>query len=471
MKLLLSFSLMLFIIAQFTLAQEQVQSRKPNSMSNVISVTVDGGITLAYTDYSTSKINYMWKGSLGYFFPSSSTGNFGVRGFGETGFISGRGAPAVSGNPTNEFTTNVNMIGGEIMYTISIDDKIYPFLALGASNLWVYPKDGNKHNLPNYQAGNYVSHMLAYNGDLGVRFIVSRSISIDLTGSVIIGTKDFMDDIITGSNNDMFYTLTAGVSYFFGRDRDSDGDGVPDSRDKCPDTPKGVQVDDFGCPLDSDNDGVPDYLDKCPNTPVGVKVDANGCPLDSDGDGVPDYLDKCANTPAGVAVDVNGCPLDSDGDGVPDYLDKCPNTPAGVQVDADGCPIKKEVKTVIIKEPAEVESLVLSGDTNFEFNKSNLLPNAYPVLEGLVGTMKKHHNYKWEIGGYTDGIGSVSYNKRLSKQRAQSVVDYLVSKGINENSLVIVGYGKANPIATNETNEGRAMNRRVEIKVISKDFK
>ena len=93
-------------------------------------------------------------------------------------------------------------------------------------------------------------------------------------------------------------------------------------------------------PVDSDGDGVPDYLDKCPETPKGVKVDKDGCPVDSDGDGVPDYLDKCPGTPAGVKVDKDGCPLDSDGDGVPDYLDKCPGTPAGVKVDKDGCPAK-----------------------------------------------------------------------------------------------------------------------------------
>jgi OOP family OmpA-OmpF porin len=293
--------------------------------------------------------------------------------------------------------------------------------------------------------------------------------SFNIVAGIVIPSTDWLDDLKYGASNDVLYTAMAGLTYYFGRDKDSDGDGVPDSQDRCPDTPAGVKVDDFGCPLDSDGDGVPDYLDKCSNTPAGVKVDASGCPLDADGDGVPDYLDKCPNTPTGVAVDANGCPLDTDGDGVPDYLDKCPNTPKGVQVDAEGCPIKKE--TVIIKLPAEkeIESLILSGDTNFEFNKSKLLPNAYPVLDGLVGTMNKHPKYKWEVGGYTDGIGSVNYNKKLSKQRAQSVVDYLVSKGINSNNLVIVGYGKDNPIATNETNEGRSMNRRVEIKVLSKD--
>ncbi|MEI6556121.1 MAG: thrombospondin type 3 repeat-containing protein [Paludibacter sp.] len=117
---------------------------------------------------------------------------------------------------------------------------------------------------------------------------------------------------------------------------DADGDGVPDRRDKCPNTPKGVKVDKFGCPLDKDRDGVPDYLDKCSGTPKGAKVDADGCPLDSDGDGVPDYLDKCSDSPIGVKVDANGCPLDSDGDGVPDYIDKEANTPKGAKVDVNG---------------------------------------------------------------------------------------------------------------------------------------
>jgi len=121
-------------------------------------------------------------------------------------------------------------------------------------------------------------------------------------------------------------------------DQDGDGDGVGDSRDKCPNTPKGIAVDEDGCPPDSDGDGVPDYLDECPGTPTGVQVDARGCPPDSDGDGVPDYRDDCPNTPRGVKVDARGCPVDSDGDGVPDYLDECPDTPRGTPVDEKGCP-------------------------------------------------------------------------------------------------------------------------------------
>jgi outer membrane protein OmpA-like peptidoglycan-associated protein len=237
---------------------------------------------------------------------------------------------------------------------------------------------------------------------------------------------------------------------------DSDGDGVPDYLDNCPNTPQGVAVDSHGCPLDSDGDGVPDYLDKCPNTPAGVKVDAAGCPLDSDGDGVPDYLDKCPNTPAGVAVDKDGCPLDSDGDGVPDYLDKCPNTPKGVAVDKDGCPIMKE----------EFKHFKLSGDANFNTGKADLLPAAYPTLDKLADAMKSNPNYKWSVEGYTDSRGKDAMNIKLSQRRAESVVNYLVSKGVDKDIFTVKGFGKANPVADNKTAEGRAKNRRVEIKVV-----
>ena len=136
------------------------------------------------------------------------------------------------------------------------------------------------------------------------------------------------------------HNLGASFRYSFGGEfKDSDGDGVTDRNDKCPNTPQGVQVYPDGCPVDLDQDGVPDYLDKCPNTPPGAPVDANGCPFDSDGDGVPDHLDQCPGTPANLKVDGKGCPLDSDGDGIPDHLDQCPETKTGQAVDAKGCPI------------------------------------------------------------------------------------------------------------------------------------
>ncbi len=237
---------------------------------------------------------------------------------------------------------------------------------------------------------------------------------------------------------------------------DSDGDGVPDHLDKCPGTPRGVQVDASGCPLDSDGDGVPDSLDKCPGTPKGVKVDASGCPLDSDGDGVPDYLDKCPGTPNGVKVDVSGCPLDSDGDGVPDYLDKCPGTPRGVPVDETGCP--PEGITVMGDE------WMVSGEVLFALNKSTLTPQARELLGRAVSFLAKNPQYQVEIQGHTDSTGPLAWNMELSKRRAESVKEFLVSQGIAGARLTTKGYGPHEPVAPNDTPENRAKNRRVDFR-------
>lgn len=187
---------------------------------------------------------------------------------------------------------------------------------------------------------------------------------------------------------------------------------------------------------------------QCPSygeVPAGVAVDAEGCPLDSDGDGVPDYRDQCPGTPAGVEVNANGCPLDSDNDGVPDYRDQCPNTPAGVDVNALGCP----------------ESVVLQ-DVNFEFDSAQLTPNAQNVLNGVAERLVNNPDVRVSIEGHTDSRGSDQYNKDLSQRRAESVATYLNQRGVEANRMRAVGYGEERPVATNDTEEGRFQNRRVE---------
>ncbi len=137
--------------------------------------------------------------------------------------------------------------------------------------------------------------------------------------------------------------LALGLNIVIGHAQDKDRDGVKNKFDLCPETPKSVVVDEFGCPIDTDGDGVADYLDECPNTPSAAYgfVDERGCPLDTDVDGVPDYLDECPGTPTAAHgyIDERGCPMDTDGDGVPDYLDKCPGTPIEARgyVDEHGC--------------------------------------------------------------------------------------------------------------------------------------
>jgi OOP family OmpA-OmpF porin len=234
---------------------------------------------------------------------------------------------------------------------------------------------------------------------------------------------------------------------------DSDGDGVADGSDRCPATPVGTPVDEYGCELDSDNDGVANSKDRCPNTRAGAKVDANGCEPDTDGDGVADSGDNCPNTVRGAKVDINGCEIDGDGDGVVDRLDKCPNTPKGVQVDVAGCEIKAEIR--------------LPG-VNFESNSDRLLGGTEQVLANAAATLVKNPSIEVEVAGHTDSDGAAAYNESLSERRARTVRDYLASHGVAMNRMTVRGYGEAEPIADNGTREGKAQNRRVVLRITSR---
>lgn len=205
-------------------------------------------------------------------------------------------------------------------------------------------------------------------------------------------------------------------------------------------------------PKDADGDGVFDDADQCPGTPRGVQVDSVGCPLDGDKDGVADYLDKCPNTPAGDEVDDQGCSLDSDGDGVLDRDDACPDTPRGTPVMSNGC--------------GQEQSVVLRG-VNFEFNSAKLTVNAETILDGVAATLISSPGFDVELQGHTDSKGSDSYNMNLSQNRAKSVKRYLTDKGVESMRLTARGYGEEQPVASNDTAEGRAQNRRVELKVLS----
>lgn len=204
---------------------------------------------------------------------------------------------------------------------------------------------------------------------------------------------------------------------------------------------------------DSDGDGVSDNGDACPNTPAGVQVDERGCPRDDDGDGVANYNDQCPSTPRGVAVDSKGCPLDDDNDGVANNMDECPATPRGVKVDGKGC-------------PEAGETILVMHNIKFAFDSAEIDASSRASLDQAVQLVKQQ-NVRLDIVGYTDSTGPAAYNLALSKRRAEAVRSYLIAAGVDAARLTASGKGEDSPVASNETRDGRAMNRRVEF-VVSK---
>lgn len=267
---------------------------------------------------------------------------------------------------------------------------------------------------------------------------------------------------------------SAGIIFKFGG-KDTDGDGIYDIDDECPETPGLPEFN--GCP-DTDGDGIEDRNDACPNTPGvpefngcvdtdgdgiadpqdGCPTEAgpkenNGCPiLDRDNDGVLDKDDNCPDE-AGPAAN-NGCPWkDSDGDGVLDKDDECPNVVGTVA--NNGCP---EVTVEIIKQLNAYSKTIL-----FDTGKSTIRSESYAVLQNIANIMKEYPSASFIVEGHTDSQGRETTNQTLSESRAASVRSYLTTIGMEGSRLSSVGYGELRPIASNKTKTGRQDNRRVEI--------
>jgi large repetitive protein len=253
---------------------------------------------------------------------------------------------------------------------------------------------------------------------------------------------------------------------------DTDGDGIPDSQDLCPNEreDKDGFDDEDGCPdPDNDQDGIPDKSDKCPNESEDRDgfQDADGCPeTDNDNDQIPDAQDKCPNDAEDRDgfQDDDGCPdADNDGDGIADAADKCPNEPEtrnGVD-DDDGCP-DSGGQVVIVGGRIEIPDAI-----QFETGKATLAGRSEALLDRIADKMKSNPQVKRvRIEGHTDDVGSPKKNQELSQSRAESVRDYLIKKGIEGDRLQAVGYGNSRPIDKRKSGDARAKNRRVEFIIV-----
>lgn len=309
---------------------------------------------------------------------------------------------------------------------------------LGMSNMWQKGR-GNANVDGKDPLFKGVDDM--WNGVVGVRpqFKVAKRISLNLDLSFIFHVRQTMTfdmtqkTAVNGGFNGNFVNLSLGASFYLGKNEEH-ADWTPTDYGKTQDL----------APLEER---------------IKQLEEAN---KDDDGDGVPNGRDEESDTPEGSYVDSNGKSIpDADGDGIKDDMDKCPNE-AGVYSN-DGCPAKEEKSTNTSNEEIEKNETKIS----FESNSSKLDNASNSELDRIAEYMKENKDTKVNINGYADDRGGDKFNVNLSKRRAEAVADYLRAKGIDPYRISVKGMGEQNPISNNDTEEGRAANRRVEIIIVN----
>lgn len=246
-------------------------------------------------------------------------------------------------------------------------------------------------------------------------------------------------------------------------DPDNDGDGVADADDQCRDV--AGPAENKGCPdTDKDQDGVVDRLDRCVDQAEDKDdfQDDDGCPeADNDADGFADAVDACPLQP-GIRQE-RGCPAkDSDSDGVFDHEDNCPSE-AGVKENF-GCPAAKKQLVVITEAKLKILDKVF-----FDTGKASIQKRSNALLDNVAQVLVVHSEIPLvQVEGHTDNVGKPEKNKKLSQDRADAVLKYLVSKGVAEARLRAVGFGPDKPAESNDTPAGRDANRRVEFNLVER---
>jgi OOP family OmpA-OmpF porin len=316
---------------------------------------------------------------------------------------------------------------------------------------------------------------------LGLTFWVTENVGLSLASvykfaEVVGGDRTTSVTNIYEPQAPSHFQHTAGITFQFGG-KDTDGDGIYDKNDACPEVAGLKQFN--GCP-DTDGDGIIDGSDACPDAFGSAFL--NGCP-DTDGDGIADKDDACPDV-KGLAS-FKGCP-DTDGDGIADKNDKCPTVagPASnggcpvLDADKDGVPDSQDDCPTVAGPasnkgcpevtPEAVENLKIqarsvffnSGKSTFKVGDAATVASLAAMKEILTN----YPNAKFSVEGHTDSDGSNVFNQKLSEDRANAVKKALVEKGINANNLTTAGFGETKPIATNKTKAGKAQNRRTEVK-------
>ena len=465
----ISFSLLFSITIQINAQSNSVNN---DFLSQNLILSIDGGLSYGFSDYQSSSIGPVLRGSIEYYPLIIDDMRLGIKTFGgglklnfsdtRTLILSNYG---LRDDIPPEVTTDAIQFGVGISFGYAISKSIIPSLTIGASYLIFSPKDSDLKVLKYNQQGFYDKNIFLLSLEGSVKIEISERFGINLLLAYNPTTTDNLEDISASNNNDSFLSGMVGLSYAFSGNFDSDGDGIKDNIDLCPDDPEDFDgfEDQDGCPdLDNDNDGILDINDKCSNDAEDFDgfQDEDGCPdLDNDADGIMDTNDKCPDQAEDLDgfEDEDGCPdPDNDADGILDIYDKCPNEPETKNnfEDEDGCPDNDVQQETFYQ-------FYLRGDDTFNNGSSNIKESAKLVLDEIASYIQNQIGSKWRIEGHMDNQGAVSGIKKLSYNRAKAVYDYLVFQGVAANQLEVYGLGDSLPIGNNNTPEGRSANKRI----------
>ena len=324
------------------------------------------------------------------------------------------------------------------------DSALYEKLPNGSNNKLVDFGRNPARNSVNEASSIYLS------AQLGLKYRISKRVDLEFRPSWYFNYEDHLDATISNKQDwETFFVTHVGVVVKLGKKKVftiwGDDKKEPENKFKI---------------VDTDKDGVIDELDNDPNTPLGVQVYGNGTPVDSDQDGVPDYIDKCIFEKG--RADNDGCPFigDKDRDGIPDREDKCPEV-KGIEK-FEGCPDANSLRVTELVT-------VMSYSKNIYFNTdSNSIRSGfyYTMLDDVAEIMLKNKDVTFSVAGYTDNVGTDEYNLKLSERRSNEARNYLIERGVEADRISAKGYGEVNPKYSNDTEQGKQLNRRVEIKSV-----
>ncbi|ASU34525.1 DUF6089 family protein [Mucilaginibacter xinganensis] len=407
------------------------------------SIGVSGGVLTPYTIFgSNRKQDFVHpKAQLGYgaYIKKQITPAVGI----QADFLGGK--LQADNSQLNEFGSTYDSYSTKLHYALSLsanvtvgniswhDNKsaIQPYFTAGVGTMHYTPvltTGATSVNFKNVDNGS-INEMYLPVG-VGVKFNIAKGINLDLGYQVNFVYADNVDGFNYGSNNDRFSYAHAGLEFALGK--------------------KSKPQMSVHNPVSSMRT---EYLLENQNTKnqLQSEIDAQKAANDQ-------LKADLATTNANLAKFTT----DSDGDGVPDFYDKCPNTPAGTKVDGSGCPlpVAKDVKVYVTEEDRKVVKEAIRN-LEFDFGKATIRAHSYASLN-RVADLLVAKNFSLKLAGHTDNVGSNDANLRLSKERAEAIKSYLVSKGANASRIEATGYGETQPIASNKTAKGRQQNRRVE---------